>query len=42
MEAFKAGTEPGIAIGPEASRPVSDENAATSTPSEIEGTGGLY
>jgi penicillin-binding protein 1A len=43
MEAFKAGTEPGIAIGPEVSRPVSDENAAsTNTPSEIEGTGDLY
>jgi penicillin-binding protein 1A len=42
MEAFKAGTEPGIAIGPEGPA-VSDENAATNAQSDIgEGTGGLY
>ncbi len=41
MEAFKAGTEPGIAISD--SVPVSDENAAGNAQTDIgEGTGGLY
>jgi penicillin-binding protein 1A len=42
MEAFKAGTEPGIAIGPDSGH-VSDESAATNSQTDIgEGTGGLY
>ncbi|HEX2592135.1 MAG TPA: penicillin-binding protein 1A [Rhizomicrobium sp.] len=47
MEAFKAGTEPGVYLPDGSMDPnggtgrVSDENAATSAPSEVD-TGGLY